>query len=331
MKRRKFISLLGGAVAWPLTAIAQQRATMRRLSVLMHATESDPATVASLIALTKALRETGWVDGRDIQIDHYYSDGVLERLADLAKKAVANQPDVIFTRGTPPTIAILNATHSVPVVFVDVSDPVGSGFAASLSHPGSNVTGFTNYEPSMAGKWLELLREIAPTASHRVAVIFNRATAVDAGRYFLHPLEEAARSMRLNVIAMPIKDISELPTALDNFAHERGGGLVVIPDLFNSQHHHQIIAHAAVRRLPAVYSFPLYVQSGGLISYGVDVRDQSRRAASYVDRILKGAKPADLPIQTPTKFELVINLKTANAIGLAVPATLLARADAVIE
>ena len=331
MRRREFITLIGGAAAaWPLAARAQQGGRMRRVSILMHATESDPATMASLAAFMQGLRELGLVDGRDIRIDHRFSNGNLERLAALAQEIVTGPPDVIFTRGTPPVMALLKETRSVPIVFAEASDPVGSGFVVSLARPRGNVTGFTNFEPSMASKWLELLREIAPTI-HRAGIIFNPATAVDAGRFFLRPIEHAARSIQVNIITMPIHDVSEIAGAMDVFAREPGGGLISIPDLFNSLHRHQIIAHAIKRGLPAVFSTRQYAQSGGLIAYGVDAPDLSRRAAGYVDRILKGEMPADLPVQAPTKYELVINLKTAKALGLEVPPMLLVRADEVIE
>jgi putative ABC transport system substrate-binding protein len=304
---------------------------MARIGVLMHATESDPATTASVVAFMKALRELGWIEGRDLQIDHRYSDFSPGRLANFAKELAAMSPDAIFARGTPPALALLKETRNVPIVFVEASDPVGSGFAASLARPGGNVTGFTNFEASMATKWLELLREIAPAASRRVAVIFNPATAVDAGRFFLRPIEDAARSIQIDIAPMPVHDVSEIGQAMDAFVRNSGGGLVSIPDLFNSLHRHQIIAHATARGFPAVFSTRQYAQSGGLIAYGVDAPDLSRRAAGYVDRILRGTKAGDLPVQAPTKFELVINLKTAKALGLNVPPTLVARADEVIE
>ena len=329
--RRQFISLLGGAAAaWPVAAWGQPGDRVRRVGILMHATENDQVTVIGLAAFKKALGELGWVDARNLQIDYRYSDGNTERLSAFARELVALQPDVLFSRGTPPTMALLKETRIIPIVFVAASDPLGSGFVSSLARPDGNVTGFSNFEQTMAGKWLELLKEVAPDVV-RVAVIFNPATAVDGGRYFLRPIEDAARSVRVATSTKPIHTVDEIAGAVAAFASEPGGGLIVIPDLFNSLHRGQIIAHATRHRLPAVFSSRQYIRSGGLIAYGVDSADLFRRAATYIDRIFHGVKPADLPVQQPTKFELIVNLKSAKAIGLTIPESFLVRADEVIE
>ena len=330
MRRREFIGLLGATAAWPVAAWGRQGDRVRRVGILMHATENDQVTVIGLAAFKKALEEIGWVDARNLQIDYRYSDGNSERLSACAGELVALQPDVLFSRGTPPTMALLKETRIIPIVFVAASDPLGSGFVSSLARPDGNVTGFSNFEQTMAGKWLELLKEIAPDIV-RVAVIFNPATAVDGGRYFLRPIEDAARSVRVATSPKPIHTVDEIAGALATFASEPGGGLIVIPDLFNSLHRGQIIAQATRYRLPAVFSSRQYIRSGGLIAYGVDSADLFRRAAAYIDRIFHGVKPADLPVQQPTKFELIVNLKSAKAIGLTIPESFLVRADEVIE
>jgi putative ABC transport system substrate-binding protein len=331
MRRRDFIMLLGGAAAAsPLVARAQQPERMRRVGILMHSSESEVLASTGLAAFTQALGDLGWVDGRNLRIDTRYSDGNAEGLAAIAKQLVGLQPDVLFCRATPPTTALFRETKSIPIVFIEASDPIGSGFAASLARPGGNVTGFTNYEASVAGKWLELLKEIAPGLS-RAAVIFNPETAVDRGQYFLRTVQEAADKIRLEVISMPFHTVGELEAAVAAFAREPGGGLVAIPDLTTFLNREQITALAIRYRLPAVYSNRYYIRSGGLISYGVDSPDLFRRAAAYVARILKGEKPGDLPVQAPTKFELIVNLKIAKAIGLTISESFLLRADEVIE
>jgi putative ABC transport system substrate-binding protein len=332
LRRREFISLFGCAVAaWPFAARAQPIERAKRLGVLMHSTErDDPATSSSLEALTSALAELGWTNQRNIQIDYRFSGGVSARLAALARDLVARQPDVLFCRGTPTTMALFQETRTIPIVFVEASDPIGSGFANSLARPSHNVTGFSNYESSVAGKWLELLKEVA-SGTARAGVIFNPETAVGGGQYFLRSIESAAQSMRIETVPIPVHNVTELDGAVGNFARGPNSGLIAIPDLFNSLNRHQIIASAELRRLPAIYSNRSYAKSGGLIAYGVDPSDLSRRAASYVDRILKGANPSDLPVQQPNKYDLVINLKAAKALGLEIPPTLLARADEVIE
>ena len=331
MRRREFISLLGGAAAtWPFAARAQQPGQMRRISVLMGHAESDRTGQPFVAAFREGLQKLGWSEGGNIRIDTRWAPPGDAKLRErLAKELVALQPDLIFSHSTPTTAALLEQTRTIPIVFATVSDPVGSGFVTSIPRPGGNVTGFTNIDPTMAGKWLELLKEIAPRVA-RVAFLFNPATAPYA-EYYLNPFKAAAASFAVEAIAAPFRDTSELETVVTALAREPNGGLVVMTDSFTSVHRAEITALAARYRLPAVYPFRFFTEIGGLLSYGVDLLDNFRRAASYVDRILKGAKPSDLPVQAPVKFELVINLKTAKALGLDVPLQLRQRADEVIE
>jgi len=329
MRRRDFITLLGGAaLAWPRVAHAQER--MRRIGVLMSFAESDPQAQAHVAAFREELQKLGWVEGRNIRIDIRWATprdaGSRRRFA---KDLVALQPDLILSSNTPTTAALLQQTPTIPIVFAVVADPVGNGFVASFPRPGGNVTGFTNIEPTMAGKWLELLKEIAPRVT-RVAFLFNPATAPYA-EYYLTPFKAAAASFTLEAIAAPVRDPSELQSAIAAQARAPHGGLVVMTDSFLVTHRAEIISLAARYHLPAVYPFRFFVELGGLLSYGNDLVDSYRRAATYADRILKGAKPGELPVQAPVKFELVINLKTAKALGLAVPSLLQQRADEVIE
>jgi putative ABC transport system substrate-binding protein len=268
--------------------------------------------------------------GRNVRIDTRWAAGDVARIRTLAKELVALQPDVILARGAPVTIALLQETRTVPMVFVVVSDPVGDGIVASFAHPGGNATGFTNVEASLGGKWLEVLKEIAPGVA-RVAVMFDPKTSAGGGSYYLRLVEGAAASIAVQMIATPIQDAAEIERAMDVFSREPNGGLLVMPDVTTNTHRELIIATAARHRLPAVYPFRNFVAEGGLASYGVDIPDLYRRAATHVDRILRGAKPSELPVQAPVKFELALNLKTARALGLEVPPMLLARADEVIE
>ena len=329
--RREFITLLGGAVAaWPLGTRAQPPDQMRRIGVLMGYAESPPVGQAFVAAFQEELQKLGWTEGRNIRIDTRWATALdAEARQRFAKELVALQPDLILSHSTPTTAALLQQTRTIPVVFATVSDPVGSGFVASFPRPGANVTGFTNIEPTMAGKWLELLKEIAPRVN-RVAFLFNPATAPYA-EYYLNPFKDAARSFVAEVIAAPVRDTSELESVVAAQARAPNGGLVVMTDTFTSVHRVEITSLAARYRLPAVYPYRLYTKAGGLLSYGNDVFDNYRRAAGYVDRILKGEKPSELPVQAPVKFELVLNLKAAKALGLEIPPTLLARADEVIE
>ena len=331
MKRREFITLLGGAAAtWPLAAPAQQPDRMRRIGVLMAHAESDPEFQAYVAAFREGLQNLGWVEGRNFQLDFRW--GALDD-AELRKRAaielIALKPDLIVTQNTPPTATMLQQTRTIPVVFVVVADPVGSGFVQNLARPGGNATGFTIMEPTTTGKWLELLKEIAPR-SNRAALLFNPATAPYASIY-LNPFKAAAASLGLEAIAATVHDRAELDTVIAAQAREPNGGLIVIPDGFLNVHRADIISLAARYRLPAVYPWRFFAEQGGLLSYGSEQRDFFRLAATYVNRILKGEKPADLPAQAPTEYKLVINLTTAKALGLTVPPTLLDRADKVIE
>ena len=330
MRRREFITLLGGAAAWPLAARAQQPDRMRRIGVLMGYAESDRQGQAFVAAFRDELQKLGWTEGRNIRIDtRWATPGDAESRQRFAKELVALQPDLVLSHGTPATATLLQQTRTIPIVFAAVSDPVGSGFVTGFPRPGGNVTGFMNMEPTMAGKWMELLKEIAPRVA-RVALLFNPATAPYA-EYWLNPFEAAAASFGVQAIAAPVHDTSELKTVVAAQAREPNGGLIVMPDTFTTAHRAEITALAARHRLPAVYPFRFFAEFGGLLSYGTNLVYDFRRAATYADRILKGAKPGELPVQAPVKFELVINLKTAKALGITVPPSLLARADEVIE
>jgi len=334
MKRRDFITLLGGAAAassilWPLAARAQQRGGMRRIGVLMAFAESVREAQTWVAAFREGLQKLGWTEGRNIRIDTRWGALDAESRQRFAKELVALQPELVLSPTTATTAALLQQTRTIPIVFVQVVDPVGSGLVASFPRPGGNVTGFTNLEGSMAGKWLELLKEIAPRVN-RVAFVFNPATA-PYFEYYLKPFKAAAASFAVEGIAAPVHDASELESVIAAQARESNGGLIVMPDTFLNAHRAEITALAARYRLPAVYAFRFFTELGGLLSYGSDLVDNFRRAATYADRILKGAKPSELPVQAPVKFELVINLKTAKALGLDVPLILQQRADEVIE
>jgi putative ABC transport system substrate-binding protein len=331
VKRREFIRLLGGAAAaWPLAARAQQPDRVRPIGVLMGYAESDREGQAFIAAFREGLQKLGWAEGRNIGIDFRWAEASdVESMQRFAKDLVALQPDLILTSSTPTTAALLQQTRTIPIIFTNLVDPVGSGFVASLPRPGGNVTGFINMEPTMAGKWLELLKQIAPRVN-RVAFLFNPATAPYA-EYFLNPFKAAAASFAVEAIAAPVHDTSELESVIAAQARAPNGGLIAMPDAFLNAHRAEVTSLAARHRLPAVYAFRFFSELGGLLSYGNDIRDNYRRAATYVDRILKGTKPSELPVQAPVKFELVINLKTAKALGLDVPLHLQQRADEVIE
>ena len=331
MKRREFITLLGGtAAAWPLAARAQQPNRGRRIGVLMGYAETDPDAQGWYTTFREALQKLGWTEGRDTQIDtRWATPGDTDAMQRLAKELVALQPDVILSSTTPPTTALLQETRTIPIVFAIVADPVGSGFAASLARPGGNITGFTFTEPTMVGKWLELLKAIAPDVA-RVAMLFNPASATYS-EYWLRPFKTAAPLFAVEAIPAPLRDRSELEGVIAAHAREPNSGLLAMPDSFMDTYRAEVTALAARYRLPAVYPFRLFVEAGGLLSYGIDRTDNFRRAAAYVDRILKGANPSDLPVQAPLKFELVINLRTAKSIGLEVPLHLQQLADELIE
>jgi putative tryptophan/tyrosine transport system substrate-binding protein len=330
MKRREFITLVGGAAIWPLAARAQQTERVRRIGVLMGYADSDSDAQTRVEAFRDGLHKLGWAESRNIQIDTRWPiPADLESMQRFAKELVAQRPEVILSHITPTTAALVQQTRTIPIVFATVADPVGSGFVVGFSRPGGNVTGFTSIEPTMAGKWLELLKEIAPRVA-RVAFLFNPVTAPYA-EFFLNPLKAAALSFGVEAIAAPVRDTSELESIVAAQAREPNSGLIVTPDSFTHVHRAEITPLAARYRLPAVYPFRQYSHVGGLLSYGNDEHDNFRRAATYADRILKGAKPSELPVQAPVKFVLTINLKTAKALGLDVPVQLQQRADEVIE
>jgi putative ABC transport system substrate-binding protein len=328
VKRRQFISLLGGAAAWPLAARAQQRERMRRIGVLMNLAPDDAEGQARLAAFLQGLQEAGWAVGRNVRIDLRWGAGDADSFRRQAAELVALAPDVVFASGIPAATPLLQATRTVPIVFPVIADPVGAGYVDSLARPGGNATGFTNFEFSLSGKWLELLKEIAPSVT-RVAVLRDPTIPSGAGQFGV--IQAAAPSLRMEVSAVNMRDAGEIERAVAVFARSANGGLIVTGSGPAFDHRDLIFTLAARHKLPAVYFERSFVAAGGLISYGADFVDQYRQAAGYVDRILKGEKPGDLPVQAPTKYELVINLKTAKALGLAVPPALLARADEVIE
>jgi ABC-type uncharacterized transport system substrate-binding protein len=329
LQRREFISLLGGAVAaWPLAARAQQGGAMRRIGVLMNLAADHPEAQARRAAFQHALQQLGWADGSNVRIDYRWAADDAGRLRRYAAELVALAPDVILANATPSVAALQEATHTVPVVFVNVADPVGAGFVASLARPGRNVTGFLLFEYGISAKWLELLKEIAPGVT-RVAVIRDSSSASGIGQF--GAIQAVAPSFGVELHPVDVRDASEIEHALAAFARGPNDGLIATSSTLSVVHRDLIIALAARHRLPAVYSVREFGASGGLLSYGTDPHDRFRQAADYVDRILKGEKPGDLPVQAPTKYGLVINLKTAKVLGLEVPATLLARADEVIE
>jgi len=329
VKRRAFITLLGGAVAaWPLGVRAQQRERMRRIGVLMSLAADDPEGQARLTAFVQGLQELGWTDGRNVQIDYRWPAGDAERIRRYAAELAALAPDIILAGGGAVVPSLLQATRAIPIVFTQTPDPVGAGFVESLARPGGNVTGFMLYEYGIGAKWLELLKEIAPHVT-RAAVIRDAAIASGIGQW--GAIQTAAPSFGVELRPVDVRDASEIERAIAAFARSPNGGLIVAASTLAVVHRDLIVTLAARHKLPAVYPSRFFVRSGGLIFYGPDSVEPHRRAAGYVDRILKGEKPADLPVQAPTKYELVINLKTAKALGLEVPPTLLARVDEVIE
>jgi putative tryptophan/tyrosine transport system substrate-binding protein len=330
MLRRDFIAGIGSAAAWLVPARAQQGERVRRIGVLGVYGENDPEGMAAQSQFTQGLAELGWTDDRNLRIDIRWAGDSIDRVRKYAKELVDLQPDVIFASGSPATAALQRETRTIPIVFVSVTDPVGTGFVASLARPGGNITGFINLEASMGGKWLGLLTEIAPSVK-RGAIMFNPATAPSRGSYFLPSFEAAARSLKVESITASVHSDAEIETVMTLLGREPGGGLVMMPDAFVLVHRSRIISLAARNNIPAVYYGSLFARDGGLLSYGNDNRDLYRRTATYVDRILRGAKPADLPVQLPVKFEMTVNLKTAKALGLTLPQSILLRADEVIE
>jgi putative ABC transport system substrate-binding protein len=327
--RRKFISALGGATfAWPLAARAQQPAPLRRLGVLMPEAETDAQSQTRRRALEQGLTVLGWTIGKNLQIEYRWAAGDPEQTKLAAAELMKLTPDVLLGAATPPVRALQQATTTIPIIFVGVTEPVAQGFIPSLAHPGGNLTGFTNIEATFGGKWLELLKEVAPPVT-RALVMYNPEATAAVG--FLNSLNAAAQKLSVALNTALVHQIADVETAAAILALEPGGGLIVLPDPFTLTHQKPVVEAAARHQLPAIYAFRSFAIDGGLVSYGVDIPDLFRLAAGYVDRILKGEKPADLPVQQPTKFELVINLKTAKALGLDVPPSLLIRADEVIE
>jgi putative ABC transport system substrate-binding protein len=323
------MAFLGGAAAvWPLAANAQQPERMRRVAAIVSGAESDPEMNARALAFRQGLEQLGWSEGRNVHVDYRFVGSNADQHQALARELVALQPDVILTQTTPITAAVQRESRTIPIVFANVSDPVGAGLIASLARPGGNLTGLLLYEDGITGKWLALLKEIAPQL-RRIAFMANpKTTPYD---YFLRSAKAIAPSLGIEVVPSHVSTAVDIERAIESFAHVPNTGLMVPPDATSILHRDSLIALTARHRLPAVYPFRFFVTGGGLMCYGIDVIDQYRRAASYVDRILRGAKPADLPVQAPTKFETIVNLRTAKALGLEVPPTLLVRADEVIE
>lgn len=325
MKRREFITLLGGAaVAWPLVARAQQGARMRHIGVLMFYSEGDQEAQIRVKALEERLQTLGWTK-EHVRIDYRWGSRFQFHAADL----VGMKVDAIIAVSTPVLLAVQHETRTIPIIFTQVSDPISQGIVKNIARPGGNVTGFTNYDPAISGKWLEFLKEAAPGVT-RAAIVFNPKTAPYTGLY-MRAIEAVAPSLGASVTATPLHDDAEIEAAFAKHARERGGGLIVMTDAFTAIHRKQIIGQAARFGLPAIYPYRYYVADGGLMSYGIEQTEQMRGAAVYVDRILKGEKVGDLPVQAPTKYQLTVNLKTAKALGLDLPPMLLGRADEVIE
>jgi putative ABC transport system substrate-binding protein len=327
MRRRNFIALLGAAVAWPLGADAQNSDRIRRIGVVMAYTESDPNGQAQVAAFHHQLEKLGWTEGRNIQIDVRYGADDPARIRAVAVELLGLRPDLIVSNSNLVTSILQSEVRSVPLVFVSVSDPVGSGFVTDLARPTGNVTGFANFQPSMGSKWLEMLREIAQQVEHVGLVMHPEPPNIG----YLNSAEAAASSLKIKLAGLSVHSSSEIEHALETFADEPNGGLIIAPNVVTFANSDLIVAMAARYRLPAIYPFAFFAKSGGLISYGFDAADQFRQGAGYVDKILRGAKPTDLPVQHPTKFEIVVNLKTAKALGITIPQSILYRADEVIE
>jgi len=325
------MSLLGGtAAAWPLVARGQQAERARRIGVLMELAASDAQARTDIAALQRGLHKLGWLEGSNLGVDYRWAPDDPVLLWKFAKELVQLRPDAIVAGSSPVVGTLLRETRSIPIVFVSISDPIGEGFVASFAHPGGNVTGFTNFESSMTGKWVELLTQIAPNVT-RVAFLFNPQAAAGGGSYFLHAVDTAVSTLKVQAVMALVHDGDEIEASFAALAREPGAGAVLLPDIFTAAHYQMVVALAARYHVPTVYPYRFMVERGGLISYGVDVENLFERAATYVDRILKGTNPTALPVQAPTKFELLINQKTAKTLGLTVPYALLAGADEVIE
>jgi len=328
VRRREFIALLGGAAAaWPIASRAQEAERVRHIGVLLGSTQDNPDSNARLAALRQGLERLGWSESRNVNIDYRFAAGIAERAQVLARELVAQNPDLIVSNTNLVTSVLQSETRTIPIVFVGVSDPVGSGFVTNLARPSGNLTGFANFEPSMGSKWLEKLREIAPQVK-RVGLMLHPEPP-NVG--FLRSAEATAPSLQIELVGLAVHSGTDIDRGVEAFAVEPYGGLIIAPNAVTFGNSDRIVALAARYRLPAIYPFAFFAKSGGLISYGSDASDQFREAAAYADKILKGTKPTDLPVQLPTKFESVVNLKTAKALGLEIPATLLALADEVIE
>jgi putative ABC transport system substrate-binding protein len=328
MKRREFITLLGGAAAWPLAARAQPSDRMRRIGVLVASAENESDGQARLAGFREGLEALGWLQGRNVHIDTRFAAGKEDQYQVLAKELIASQPHVILAQAPPIVAALQRESGAIPIVFVSVSDPIGAGFVASLARPGGNITGMMQYEEGITGKWLAMLKEISPRLA-RAALLGNpKTTAYD---YFLRTAEAAARSLSVELVALRVGSAADIERNIGDFAKMPNGGLLLPPDITTTLNRDLIISLAARHSLPSVYSLRVFVTAGGLMAYTTDQVEILRQAASYVDRILRGAKPVDLPVQAPTKYATILNIKAAKALGLEVPATLLVRADEVIE
>jgi putative tryptophan/tyrosine transport system substrate-binding protein len=330
LKRRDFITLVGGtAMTWPLT-LAAQGIGARRIGVLMEFAAEEPQARSYVAALQRGLYKLGWSQDSNLAIDYRWAPDDPVLVWKFAKELVELRPEVIVAHSSPVVATLLGQTRNIPIVFVSISDPIGEGFVASFAHPNGNVTGFTDFESSMTGKWVELLKDIAPEIT-RVGFLFNPQTTAGGGSYFLRPIDAAASALKVKAVMALVHDDDEIEAAFAALAREPGAGAVLLPDIFTVAHHLLVVTLAELYRVPTVYGYRFMAERGGLISYGVDVDNLFGRAATYVDRILKGAKPTDLPVQAPTKFELAVNQKSAKALGLTIPPMLLGIADAVIE
>jgi len=331
VQRRKFIGVLAvAACGWPLRAVGQTSERPRKIGVLMAYAATDAEATARVTAFVRELQRLGWTDGQNLRVEYRWAGGDTQQIAIHSAELVKLQPDAIFAATTPVVRALLRETRTIPIVFVSVSDPVGDRFVEGLARPGGNATGFINIESSMAGKWVELLKQMAPSVT-RVSIVFNPTTAAGAGAYFIVPFETAARAIGLEPRTVAVKDPAELDRAIASLGADRTSALIVMPDSFNVVHRERIISQAARHGVPAVYPYRYMAAAGGLMSYGVDLLDMYVRSALQVDRVLRGADPREMPIQIPTKFEFVINRKTAEALGLVIPPHLLMRANEVIQ
>jgi putative ABC transport system substrate-binding protein len=330
MQRREFLALLGGTVVAASGPVRAEQDRVRHIGILMGYAEGEPDTQARITAFKEALEQLGWKDGRNVKLTYRFGVGEIDRVRGYAKELVGSNPDLVVCETTPTLKAMADQTTTIPIVFISVTDPVSDGFVADLGRPGGNITGFTNFEATMGGKWIELLKKISP-GSRRVGVIFDPDTAPGGGAFFLKSVAASAPALQVEVLPLPVRSDDEIGHAIGGLGREPGSGLIVMLDVFTAMHRPAIIAQATANRMPTVFPWRFGAADGGLVSYGVDVTDLHRRAAGYVDRILKGSRPADLPVQQPTKFELVINLKTAKALGIEVSPMLLATADEIIE